>query len=168
MKDKILSFLKEYTLEIIISLIAVTLLILNPQKAYLGIKNAFFTYLNLLLVMVSVAFLAGFISEVIPKEMIKKILGKESGIKGILIGAILGTLMVGPAYAFYPFFKEMISKGARVSVIATTIGAWAIKVPWIPFAIALLGLKYVLLLNFLVFIYAIISGLIVEYFVNLK
>jgi hypothetical protein len=61
-----------------------------------------------------------------------------------------------------------ISKGARVSVIATTIGAWAIKVPWIPFAIALLGLKYVLLLNFLIFIYAIISGLIVEYFVNLK
>jgi len=62
----------------------------------------------------------------------------------------------------------MISKGARVSVIATTIGAWAIKVPWIPFAITLFGLKYALLLNLLIFVYAIISGFIVERFINLK
>jgi len=74
--------------------------------------------------------------------------------------------MVGPAYAFFPFFREMINKGARVGVIATTIGAWAIKVPWIPFAITLLGIKYVLLLNLFVFVYAMLSGLFVEYFMT--
>lgn len=56
----------------------------------------------------------------------------------------------------------MINKRARVNVIVTTIGAWAIKVPWIPFTINLLGIKYVLLLNSLVFIYAILLGFIVE------
>ncbi len=165
MKEKYISFLKEYILEIVILLIAIILIIFNPQKAYLGISNAFTTYLNLFLVILSVAFLTGFISEVVPKETIKKIIGKESGWKGILLGAILGTLMVGPAYVFYPFFREMINKGARINVIVTTISAWAIKVPWIPFAITLLGVKYVLFLNSLVFIYAIFSGFIVEYFV---
>ncbi|WP_164930996.1 MULTISPECIES: hypothetical protein [Dictyoglomus] len=98
--------------------------------------------------------------------MRQDILSKESGFKGMLIGAIWGTLMVGPAYAFFPFFREMINKGARVGVIATTIGAWAIKVPWIPFAITLLGIKYVLLLNLFVFVYAMLSGLFVEYFMT--
>lgn len=165
MKDKD-SIFKEYILEIVILFVAVFLTILNPQRAELSLIKAFSTYINLLLVIISVAFLSGFISEVVSKETIKKFVGKESGFRGVLLGAIFGTLMVGPAYAFFPFFKEMINKGAKVRVIATTMGAWAIKLPWIPFAVAILGWKYVLLLNLFVFIYAILSGLVVEYFIT--
>jgi len=86
--------------------------------------------------------------------------------KGVLIGAIFGTLMVGPAYVFYPFFKELINKGARVNIIATSIGVWAIKLQWLPFAGVILGLRFIITLNIFIFIYAIISGYILEYFMN--
>ena len=153
--------LKDWAIEIAILLIAVFLSFLNPSKIGSALFSATKTYLNLFLVIVSVALLSSFISVTIPKQTIGKIIGKRSGLKGILIGAAFGTLMIGPAYIFYPFFKELRDKGAGANIIATTIGAWAIKVPWIPFAITILGLKFVFLFNALIFIFAIISGFFV-------
>lgn len=81
MKDKN-SIFKEYILEIVILFVAIFLTILNPQKAVSGLTKAFSTFVNLLLVIVSVAFLSGFMSEVVSKDTIKKFVGKESGFKG--------------------------------------------------------------------------------------
>jgi len=163
MNNKIKFIFDEYTLEIIISLIAIILVILNPSKAYVGFKQALETLKSFIIVITPVSFLTGYVSEVVSKEIIEKYIGKESGFKGVLIGALFGSLMVSPAYVFFPFFKEMLDKGAKINVIATSISAWAIKTPWIPFAIVLLGAKFVVTLNLSIFIFAIISGYIVEY-----
>ncbi|MBM7560231.1 hypothetical protein [Marinitoga litoralis] len=50
--------------------------------------------------------------------------------------------MVGPAYAFYPFFAELIGNGASIGVIAVTITAWSIKIQWLPFALSILDIKF--------------------------
>ncbi|MGB9843040.1 MAG: hypothetical protein ACPLN1_01650 [Caldisericia bacterium] len=169
MKEKIKSFFSEYYLEIIFLLIAIILVIINKNKTYIGFKYALNTYKNLFFVIVGVALLSGLISELINENIIRKYIGKESGIKGVLIGAIFGTVMVGPAYVYYPFLKELMNKGAKINVIATTIGAWAIKLQWLPFAITILGAKFIITLNIFIFIFAIISGFLVEYFVeNIK
>lgn len=168
MKEKIKSTISDYYLEIIILFIVIILVILNPNKAYLGLKHAFDTYKNMFLVIISIALLTGLISETVSKENIKKIIGKENGFKGVLIGAIFGTLMVGPAYAFYPFLKEMMNKGAKINIIVTTINTWAIKLQWFPFAIVLLGWKFIITLNILIFIFTILFGYVVEYLVDLN
>lgn len=168
MKEKIKTIFNEYYLEIIFLVVAIIFILLNRNKAILGFKYALTTYKNLLIVIVGVAFLSGIISEIIDENIVKKFIGKESGFKGTLIGATFGTLMVGPAYVYYPFLKELLNKGAKINVLATTIGAWAIKLQWLPFAITLLGAKFIITLNIFIFIFAIISGYLVEYFVELK
>ncbi|WGS64086.1 hypothetical protein [Marinitoga aeolica] len=162
------NFIKNYKVEIIIFLIAIILIFFNPDKAILGIKYAVKTFLYLLPIIVSVAYLTGFISEIIPKQTIKKFVGKESGFKGKLLGGIFGTLMIGPAYAFYPFFAELINNGANIGVIAVTIAAWSIKIQWLPFALSILDIKFVLLLNLFIIIYAFSSGYIMELFFKSK
>ncbi len=152
---------EEYMVEIIILVLAIILIFFNSTKLSLALKYALTMYFNLFLIILSVAFLSGFISEAIPPNLIAKILGKENGFKGILIGAIFGTFMIGPTYVFYALFKSLIDKGAGKNVIATTIGAWAIKVQWIPFAIAILGWKFVFIFNLLIFLYAIASGYVI-------
>jgi uncharacterized integral membrane protein len=72
--------------EIIIFLIAIILIFFNQDKAMQGIKYSVKTFLYLLHIIVSVAYLTGFI--LIPKQTIKKIVGKESGFKGKLLGII--------------------------------------------------------------------------------
>ena len=158
------NILKDWAIEIVIFLIAIVLAIFNPSKVGSALLSATKTYLNLLIVIIAVALLSSFISATIPKQTIGKIIGKQSGLKGMLIGAVFGTLMVGPAYMFYPFFKELRDKGAGANIIATTIGAWAIKAPWIPFAMTVLGWKFTLLFNGLIFVFAILSGFFVGAF----
>jgi len=70
---------KEYYLEISILFIAIVLAILNHDKAYIAIKQTLNTFKSLILVIISVAFLIGYISEIVSKENIKKFVGKESG-----------------------------------------------------------------------------------------
>jgi uncharacterized membrane protein YraQ (UPF0718 family) len=156
--------LEDYMIECVICIIAIILIIFNPHKVAMGLTYAVNMYVNLFLIIVSVAFLSGFISEAVPPNTIGRIIGKDSGWKGILIGAIFGTFMVGPTYVFYPLFRNLIDKGAGINVIATTIGAWAIKVQWIPFAIVLLGWKFTLIFNLLIFLFAIASGFVVAFF----
>lgn len=162
------TILEDYIIEFVICAVAIILMILNPHKVILGLTYAVNMYVSLFLVILSVAFISGFISETVPPNTIAKIIGKKSGWKGVLIGAIFGTFMVGPTYVFYPLFKNLIDKGAGINVIATTIGAWAIKVQWIPFAISILGWRFVVIFNSLIFIYAIVSGYVVEFFVKRK
>lgn len=166
MKEKIKSIFSEYYLEIIFLTIALILVLINKNKAYVGFKYALNTYKNLFFVIMGVAFLSGLISELVNENMIRKYIGKESGFKGVIIGAIFGTVMVGPAYVYYPFLKELMNKGAKINVIATTIGAWAIKLQWLPFAITILGAKFIITLNIFIFIFAIFSGYLIEYFTN--
>ncbi|MBC7194763.1 MAG: hypothetical protein H5U37_03825 [Caldisericia bacterium] len=166
MKEKIKSIFSEYYLEIIFLTIALILVLINKNKAYIGIKYALNTYKNLFFVIVGVALISGLISELVNEKIIRKYIGKESGFMGVIIGAIFGTVMVGPAYIYYPFLNELINKGAKINIIATTIGAWAIKLQWLPFAITILGAKFIITLNIFIFIFAILSGYIVEYFVE--
>lgn len=164
--NKVKSILKDYALEIAISLIAIVLVILNPGKAYTGFKQALENFRSLLLVMIGVSLLSGYVSVVVSKETIRRYVGKESGFKGVIAGALFGSLMVGPAYMFFSFFKEMVSKGAKPRVVAASITAWAVKLPWIPFMIALLGAKFAIVLNLLIFLFAIVCGYLVELFLG--
>jgi len=162
------TILEDYIIEFIICAVAIVLMIFNPHKVISGLIYAVNMYVSLFLMILSIAFISGFISETIPPNTIAKIIGRESGWKGVLIGAVFGTFMIGPSYVFYPLFKNLIDKGAGINVIATTIGAWAIKVQWIPFAISILGWKFVVIFNLLIFIYAIASGYVVDFFVKRK
>ncbi len=152
--------IKEYVVEIIIASAAMILMMFNIKKVSAGLLYATKMYIRFFLVLISIAFINGIISVFVPKEVISKMLGIESGIKGLLIGSIFGTVMVGPAYVFYPFLSELISKGTSYGVIATTIFAWGIKLQWVPFGGAVLGWKFILLLNSLIYIFAILSGIV--------
>lgn len=154
------NIIKDYIVEIIIVIIALLLMVFNIKKVSSGLIYASKMYLKFFPVILSIAFINGIISTFVPRKVITKLLGTESGIKGILIGSIFGTAMIGPAYVFYPFFKEIILKGASYGVIATTILAWGIKLQWVPFGGAILGWKFIILLNTLIFLSAIMSGLI--------
>jgi len=156
--------LRAYVVEISIGCLATLLSLLRPGEALSGLSYAVNMYVSFFIAIISIAFLSGLISELLPPHIVKRLLGRESGIKGMLIGALFGALMVGPAYVFYPLFRDLMEMGASVRVIATTIGAWAIRLQAIPLAGALLGYRFIFLFNLLIFIYALVSGFVVRLF----
>ncbi len=85
MKEKIKSIISDYYLGIIILFIAIILVILYLNKAYLGLKHAFDTYKNMFLAVISVALLTRLISENVSKENIKKIIGNKRLLFAVVI-----------------------------------------------------------------------------------
>jgi len=58
--------------------------------------------------------LGGLIQELIPKNMISKWLGPESGLKGILIASYAGIFLSGGPYMMLPVFVSIYRAGAGV------------------------------------------------------
>ena len=92
---------------------------------------------------------------------ITRFLGKEAGIKGIILSAAAGIISTGPIYAWYPLLKELREKGARNSQIAIFLGNRAVKPVMLPVMISYFGGLYVLILTLFIIIGSLAAGYLV-------
>jgi len=79
----------------------------------------------------------------VKRETVAKHLGEESGIKGYLWAVLLASTTVGGLYVAFPIAYSLYSKGAKLSVIFTYIGASAIcRIPMTIFEASFMGMKF--------------------------
>ncbi len=82
----------------------------------------------------------------VPKTVIMKNLGEESGIKGPVISLLLGSVSAGPIYAAFPICKMLLKKGASIANIVIILSAWAvIKVPMLANEAKFLGPRFMVI-----------------------
>ncbi|MCX6346508.1 MAG: permease, partial [Actinobacteria bacterium] len=69
--------------------------------------------------------------------------GEGSGIKGIIIVFIIGSVAAGPLYAAFPVAAVLMKKGAKFSNVLIFIGAWSTtKIPMFLFEMSSMGAKF--------------------------
>lgn len=79
----------------------------------------------------------------VPRELIMKTLGAESGWKGKLLSLAFGSLSAGPIYAAFPVAAALLSKGASLANVVIIISSWAVvKVPMLIVESSFLGVKF--------------------------
>jgi uncharacterized membrane protein YraQ (UPF0718 family) len=79
----------------------------------------------------------------VPKEIIERHVGSESGLKGILWVILFAMLQVGPLYGAFPVAYILWKKGASIRNIFIYLGAFStLKIPMLSFEIGFLGLKF--------------------------
>ena len=77
------------------------------------------------------------------RETVEKHLGERAGIRGYLWAVLLAGAIVGPLYIALPIAYSLHSKGAKLSIIFTYIGASAIcRIPMTIFEASFLGIKF--------------------------
>ena len=109
--------------------------------------------------------LAGMIQVLISKETVNKWLGKDSGLKGIMLGGIAGALIPGGPYIFYPVAASFLLSGAEVGTVVTFVVAknlWSLS--RLPMEVALLGPKLTLIRYVVTFIFPLIVGVMANTF----
>jgi len=109
--------------------------------------------------------LAGMIQVLISKETVNKWLGKDSGLKGIMLGGIAGALIPGGPYIFYPVAASFLLSGAEIGTVVTFVVAknlWSLS--RLPMEVALLGPKLTLIRYVVTFIFPLIVGLMANTF----
>lgn len=89
---------------------------------------------------------AGFLSHLLPHEIIADWVGHESGLKGIAIATVLGTIMPGGPLIAFPIVVLLIKAGAGMPALVTFLTAWSVLgiQRIIGFELPMMGAKFVI------------------------
>jgi uncharacterized membrane protein YraQ (UPF0718 family) len=87
-------------------------------------------YLGFLAVL-SPKILAGFLIAasvpiLIPREMLTKWVGQESGLRGLVVASVAGALIPGGPMMIFPLAAGLRAAGATVSVLISFVTAWSL------------------------------------------
>jgi uncharacterized membrane protein YraQ (UPF0718 family) len=94
----------------------------------------------------SIFILLGLLDVWVERETMIKIMGKNSGLLGILIAYFLGSAAAGPLYAAFPVAGVLLKKGCNFFNVLIFMGAWSTtKIPLLLFESSSLGLDFMLL-----------------------
>lgn len=127
----------------------------------LGLKSAMSMTAQILPLVIFAFIVAGMIQILIPHEFLSKWVGKESGIRGILIGTVAGGLTPGGPYVSLPIAAGLLRSGASVGTMVAFLTGWSLwAVGRLPIEVGIMGWKFTLIRIVSTFFFPPIAGLI--------
>ena len=112
----------------------------------------------------AILLLIGFILAVLDEATISKLLGKESGVIGLGIAAIIGSITLIPGFIAFPLAASLLAAGAgygQIAMFLTTL--MMVGVVTLPLEIAYFGKRLAVMRNALGFVYAVLASLLLGY-----
>jgi len=107
--------------------------------------------------------IAGLAQVLIPKDVITRWLGAEAGIKGILIGCVVGGLVPGSPYAVFPLVAALYRTGAGIGAVVGFVSAWSLwSVTRLPVEMALIDPHPAIIRYIVTFAVPPVAGLLAE------
>ncbi|MBF0292140.1 MAG: permease [Nitrospinae bacterium] len=154
---------------IMMAVIAVVLLYIGHRNGrgqeVEGLKLAFSMIVNVLPLLALVFIVAGMAQTMMPHEKVVALVGNESGLRGILIGAVAGGLTPGGPFVTMPLVAGFLGAGASVGTMVSFMTAWSLwAVQRLPMEMGILGWKFTVARLASTFIFPPIAGLIAQSF----
>lgn len=107
---------------------------------------------------------AGLLSQFIDATSIVRLFGREAGIRGVVLGALVGLLGTGSRWAVYPLAAGMFAAEASPGAIFAFMTTWQlVSLPRLPAEVPFFGLRFTVLRAVVSLVIAIIGGLLVEW-----
>lgn len=114
-----------------------------PESGSKSLDVTWNTLRELMIILPGVMILMGLFSVWVSKRTVVNYLGKGSGLTGIGLSILFGTLPTGPLLIAFPIALSLFKKGARVMNVMVFLSAWAcIKLPQEMVEIQFMGLKF--------------------------
>lgn len=140
----------------IIYTVSISLLLLSlykdKEKSKKALKKAWKSFESMLPQLLSVLFIIGITLAFVSPEFISKVMGSESGIFGMLIGGVIGSITMMPSFVAFPLAAALLDNGAGlVQVSAFVLTLTMVGVAILPMEMKVLGRKGSLLRNGLAF-----------------
>jgi uncharacterized membrane protein YraQ (UPF0718 family) len=130
-----------------------------------GLKLAFSMIVNILPLLALVFIVAGMAQTMLPHEKVVKLVGNESGLRGILLGAMAGGFTPGGPFVTMPLVAGFLGAGASVGTMVSFMTAWSLwAVMRLPMEMGILGWKFTVARLASTFIFPPIAGLIAQTF----
>ncbi|HDY88939.1 MAG TPA: permease [bacterium] len=150
---------------IIMAVIAVILFIIAYNKGegqhITGAKTALQITIETLPLIIFAFLVAGLIQTLLPRDLISKWVGVESGIQGIIIGTLAGGLTPGGPFVSLPIVAGLLKAGAGTGTMVAFLTSWSLwSVARLPMEFGILGWKFTMIRVISSFFFPPIAGLI--------
>ena len=149
---------------VVVSLYAIFFLV-APEKTAIAFSFGLKVLAKIWLVLIFVFFLIFIVNLLVKPSWIKKHLGHDSGLKGLLVALVSGIISMGPIYIWYGLLDDFHKKGMRPALMAIFLYGRGIKIPLLPLLAFYFGTPYTVVLTGYMVIFAVLSGLWTEWLV---
>lgn len=130
-----------------------------------GTKSAFKMLAEVIPLLVFAFIVAGMVQVLIPRELLTKWVGAESGWRGILIGSVAGGLSPGGPYINLPIVAALLRSGASVGTTVAFLTGWSLwAIARLPMEVGILGWRFTLIRLASIFFFPPIAGWIAQTF----
>ena len=108
---------------------------------------------------------AGMVQVLLPREVVSRWVGAESGIRGILIGTVAGGMTPGGPYVSLPVVAGLLHAGAGIGTMVAFLTGWSLwALSRLPLELGILGWKFTVIRLVCTFFFPPIAGLIAQAF----
>lgn len=129
-----------------------------------GLQETWGAFLNLAPLLVAVIVVVGFAEVLVPRELIANLMGRESGMRGILIASGLGALTPGGPFVSFPLVATLYKAGAGIGPVVAFVTSWSLLAfSRLPLEVAVVGLKVTAIRLASTLIFPPVAGLIAKY-----
>lgn len=155
---------------IIMGVLALILLYIGYHRGdgahILGLKITWSLLLQIVPLLIFSFIIAGMVQVLIPAEIISKWVGAESGIRGVLIGTLVGSLTPSGPFVSMPLGAGLLRAGASVGTVVAFMTAWSLLgISRMPIEMGIMGWQFTLIrVASGVFLFPIMAGLIANMF----
>ena len=127
----------------------------------LGLKKGGNMLVQVFPLLIAAFVIAGLVQVLVPKELIAKWLGPESGLKGIRLGALAGGLTPGGPIVNFPIVASIYKAGAGIGTVVAYVTAWSlVSVVRFPLEVSLISPKFAFIRLACTFFFPPIAGVI--------
>lgn len=131
----------------------------------IGMKSALTMTVDILPLLVSAFIVAGMIQVLLPRELVSKWVGLESGMRGIVIGTVAGGLTPGGPYVSLPVVAGFLHSGAGIGTMVAFLTGWSLwALSRLPMEVGILGWKFTIIRLACTFFFPPIAGFIAQTF----
>lgn len=151
----------------VMGILAAVLLFLGYNKGQnqhiIGMKFALNMVIEILPLLIFAFIIAGMVQVILPRELLSKWMGVESGMRGIIVGTIAGGLSPGGPIVSLPIVAGLLRSGAGIGTMVAFLTGWSLwAVGRLPMEVGILGWKFTAIRLASTFFFPPIAGLIAQ------
>lgn len=136
-------------------------LVVSRKKTLLALKKAWKSFENILPELIAIMLFVGLLIALLDPGTISALLGDNSGVLGLLIASVVGSITLIPGFVAFPMADMLLNNGAGITQIALFISTlMMVGVVTFPVERKYFGTKLTVLRNAFAFAFSfVVAGL---------
>jgi len=133
----------------------------DRKKTKTALMKAWKSFENILPQILLIFLIIGFALAIFPPETIRKLLGAESGILGVLAAALIGSVTLMPGFVAFPLAAALLKSGAGYMQLAAFVSTlMMVGIVTIPIEKRTFGLKATIARNASAFVFSLVVAVV--------